>query len=331
MTERRCDEVDYIQFLIAAPRVFTCTEAARCQPDEPEAPAHDAFTRLLQRQPSDTVALWQEVEGLVQRDAGILVFDDTTLDKFYARKIALVTRHWSGKHRRVVLGINLITLLWTDGQTRLPTDFRVSDKPFGGKTKNEHVQAMLKQAKQRNFAPRCVLCDSWYSGLENLKAIRGCGWPWLVRFKANRYVNPDGTGNVPIERVVIPPEGRVVHLKGYGMIKVFRTVAKDGDVEYWGTSELGMDEEGRKALAKQAWGIEQYHRGLKQCCGIEKAQVRLGTAQRGHLQLAIRAFVRLEAYRLKTGVSWYEAKTAIVRTAIREYLAHPTMPSAITA
>lgn len=331
MTERRCDEVDYIQFLIAAQRVFTCTEVARCQPAEPEAPAHDAFTRLLQRQPPDTAALWQEVQGLVERDAGVLVLDDTTLDKPYARKMALVTRHWSGKHRRVVLGINLITLLWTDGQKLLPTDFRVYDKPLGGQTKNEHFRAMLLQAKQRGFAPRYVLCDSWYTSVENLKTIRACGWHWLVRFKGNRAVNPDGTGNVPLEAVAVPPEGRVVHLKGYGFIKVFQTVAQDGDVEYWGTSDLGMDEAARQALGKQARGIESYHRGLKQCCGVEKAQVRLQQAQRGHLLLAIKAFVRLEAYRLRTGVSWYEAKTGIVRAAIREYLAHPTVRLATTA
>jgi hypothetical protein len=45
------EDVDYIQFLIAAQRVYSCTEAARCQP---EGIAHDAFTRLLTRQPPDT-------------------------------------------------------------------------------------------------------------------------------------------------------------------------------------------------------------------------------------------------------------------------------------
>jgi len=39
----------------------------------------------------------------------------------------------------------------------------------------------------------------------------------------------------------------------------------------------------------------------------------------------------LEAYRLKTGVSWYEAKTAIVRDAIRTYLARPIYEFASTA
>jgi hypothetical protein len=47
MNPPKCDAVDYIHFLIAAQRVFTCTEAARCQPTGENAPAHDAFTRLL--------------------------------------------------------------------------------------------------------------------------------------------------------------------------------------------------------------------------------------------------------------------------------------------
>ena len=83
MNAARCDELDYIQFLVAAQGVFTCTEAARSQPTSPEAPAHDAFTRLLRRQPPDTEALWREVGPLVEREAGVLVLDDTTLDKPY--------------------------------------------------------------------------------------------------------------------------------------------------------------------------------------------------------------------------------------------------------
>jgi hypothetical protein len=73
-----------------------------------------------------------------------------------------------------------------------------------------------------------------------------------------------------------------------------------------------------------AWGIELYHRGIKQCCGIEKSQVRSARGQWNHVLLALRAFVRLEVHRLRTGVSWYEAKAGLIRSAIRSYLAHPS-------
>jgi trehalose-phosphatase len=49
----------------------------------------------------------------------------------------------------VVRGINLQTLLWTDGE--VPCNFRVYAKAQDGKSKNDHFQAMLKKAKERDF------------------------------------------------------------------------------------------------------------------------------------------------------------------------------------
>jgi hypothetical protein len=45
-----------------------------------------------------------------------------------------------------------------------------------------------------------------------------------------------------ISQAEIPLKGQVVHLKGYGFIKVFRTVSEDGDEQYWATDALQMDE-----------------------------------------------------------------------------------------
>lgn len=323
MRPAKVNDADYIQFLLAAQQVFSCCEAARCQPEQPEIIAHDAFTRLLARLPPDTGALWQEVEALVVKHRGILVLDDTTLDKPYARKRDLVTRHWSGKHRQVVSGINLMTLLWTDGQRAIPCDCRLYEKE--GKTKNDHFIEMLTRAKERGFAPAMVCFDSWYSGLDNLKAVRSHDWHFLTRLKSNRQVNPDGSDNVAVSLLAIPVEGMRVHLKGFGFVQLFRTVAKDGHGEHWATSDLSMTEERRAVLERELFAIESYHRGLKQCCGVERCQCRRAKAQRNHILLSIRAFVRLEWHCLVRGVSWYGAKTGIVREAIRAYLANPTM------
>ena len=107
------------------------------QPRSPFAPAHDSFTRLLQRLEPDPNALWAEAEPTIDRARGALILDDSTLDKPYARHIGLVTRHWPGKHRKTVRGINLITLLWTDGDRKIPCDYRLYSKT-DGKTKNDH-------------------------------------------------------------------------------------------------------------------------------------------------------------------------------------------------
>ena len=176
----KCVDTDYSDFFIASPKAFCCTEAAAVQPESPEAPAHDAFTRLLHRLEPDPVTLWNEAQPMVQLRGGLLVLDDSTLDKHYAKKIDLVGRHWSGKHKRVVWGINLILMVWTDSDRVIPCDYRIYDKAKDDLTKNDHFLAMLREAKVRGFEPQCVAVDSWYSSLANLKAVRACGWTFLT-------------------------------------------------------------------------------------------------------------------------------------------------------
>jgi hypothetical protein len=112
---------------------------------------------------------------------------------------------------------------------------------------------------------------------------------------------------------------------------VFQTVSEDGDEQYWATDDLQMDEATQEELESQGWGIEVYHHGIKQCCGIERAQVQKAVAQKNHFLYALRAFLRLGMHRLQTGISWYEAKVSIIREAIRAYLTHPTYSLTPTA
>jgi hypothetical protein len=144
MNSPKRDELDYINFLIATQRVFTSTEVSRTHPAGDAAPAHDAYTRLLQRLPPDSEALWNKVKPLVKRTGGVLVVDDRTLDKPYAAEMALVARHWSGKYRWVMQGINLISLVWTNQTCRLPCDYRLYDKAQDGLSKNDHFRHMLQ-------------------------------------------------------------------------------------------------------------------------------------------------------------------------------------------
>jgi hypothetical protein len=111
----RIEDNDYIEFLLAAQSAFGCVEASKSQPEGLKSVAHDAYTRLLTRRPLDSEALWNEAQtvgGHALFEGGMLVLDDTTLDKPYAQAIELVSRHWSGKHHRVVWGINLLSLVW---------------------------------------------------------------------------------------------------------------------------------------------------------------------------------------------------------------------------
>ncbi len=216
----------------------------------------------------------------------MLILDDSRLDKPYASKMALVTSHWSGKHHAVVRGINLISLVWTDaGQSSLPCDYRIYNKAHDGLDKNDHFREMLAAAHARGFTPSLVAFDGWYSSLDNLKRIREYGWPWLTRLKSNRTVSPLPGQTLSVSDVRIPPDGCILHLTGYGMVKAFRTVDTHGNAEHWATSNLLMTARHRHAAAQNAWAIETYHCNLKQFTGVEHAQFRLEVSQRTHAWL----------------------------------------------
>jgi putative transposase len=333
MSQPKVTESEFIDFLIATPSNATAMEAQRTQPDTDNPAAHDAYTRLLHRLEPDSDTLWVEVQPEIGRTGGVLILDDSVLDKPYAHQMELVHYLWSGKHHRVVKGIALLTLLWTDGDRHLPCDYRLYDKPNDGKTKNDHFGDLIAVAHQRGFVPECVLFDGWYSSVDNLKRLRKLNWSWLTRLKANRRVNPDRTGLRALSACGIATTGTVVHLEGYGLIKVFRIEAKDGTTEYWATNNLQMDELERLRLADASWRIEEYHRGLKQVTNVERCQCRKAVAQRNHIGLALRAFVVVERWCFGTGVNWLSAKWQIVRDAVRAYRAQPQyrLPTPATA
>ena len=172
---------------------------------------------------------------------------------------------------------------------------------------------MLKAAYARGFVPACVCFDSWYSSLKHLKTIRGYGWRWLTRLAKNRHVNKAGTSNRAVGEVEIT--GSIVHLKGYGLICVFKIATPEGGIAYWATNDLDMDESTQHPYAVWSWKIEAYHRGIKQYVGVERSQVRSARGQRNPIGFALRAFLRLEHYCYDVGISWFEAKVSIVRGA----------------
>ena len=323
MRPAKCIDEDYIQFLIATPKNCSCVEAARVQELKPDRAHHDSLTRLLKRIEPSSDHLWEEMKPLVEKGSGTLVLDDSTLDKPYSQKMDLVHYGWSGKHKKVVKGINLISAVWSDGDQIVPCDYRVYQKDENGLTKNDHFRSMVNTAHERGVNPSYLLFDSWYSGLENLKTIRNVGWQWLTRLKSNRLVSVNHEKKKAVSRQNISPSGTIVHLKGYGLIKVFKVVSKNGDIGYWATNNLEMNDLEMAKYADISWSIEEYHRGLKQFCGVERCQSRSAIAQKNHIGLSIRAFLRLAHYCFKTGMSWFDAKSDIIRNAVRGYLSNP--------
>ncbi|MBN1167494.1 MAG: transposase [Methanospirillaceae archaeon] len=316
-------DVDYINYLIAARCDVSCVKVADCYSTLDLSISHDSFNRFLSRQSLTTEALWNEVERYVDRKTGWLVFDNTVLDKNHSKKIECTYFQWSGKHRKVVRGIGLITLIWTDGIVSFPIDYRIYDKDVDEKTKNDHFQEMALTAYKRGFNPSFIMFDSWYSGNENLKFINRLGWYFFTRVKKNWMVNPDALGNVQVSTISIPEDGLEVHLKKHGFIRVFHSYNRKGASRYWATNFIPLNGEDRLVLQSIFWTIENYHRAIKELCGVEKCQARKAEIQQNHINCSLRAYLRLEVNNLLNGVTPYNAQWQITKVGISEYIKDP--------
>jgi len=292
----RCTLPMYMGFLMSEPNSASCSRLA-----EVMGISHDSVNRFLLREGYEPKDLFDEAVKRLDQRGGTLSVDDTVLDKPYSRHMALVDYFWSGKHHRVVKGLNLITLYYTDGQGRsLPVNYRVVDKAEH-KTKNAYFLEMLEQVLAWGLEPGFMTGDSWYSSASNLKTVKHHRLGFLFAVENNRRVSTDKGRWLQVQQVDVPAEGRRVWLREFGDVKLFRTGLKDQPRHYVvflpPTATDPYLSFGRSAFEKlhdQHWRIEQYHRVIKQVCHIERFQVRGKVPILNHIFAALCGYVHLQ-------------------------------------
>lgn len=322
MQKQKCSLKLYSNFLIANQNRYSGVELSKSCP---HYIAHDSVSRWLsntQFTPSD---LWSEVKRLVDVKTGYLIGDDTVLDKKHSRCNELAKKQYSGSVHEIINGICLVNLLWTGflGEEYIPVDYRVYKKENDDKTKNDHLQNMLKRAKNRGFSPLYVLIDAWYASIDNLKLItKELKWNFICNLQSNRLVSIVKNKYIPIADLdLAKKQVRQVWLKGYGFVLVCKTVDKKGDVIYLATNDLDLtDYEQFISHQDKRWQVEEFHRGIKQTTGIEKCYSIKSFSQKTHIFASFTAFLKLEKNRLMQNISWYEQKAIISRMSTASYL-----------
>lgn len=124
----------------------------------------------------------------------------------------------------------------------------------------------------------------------------------------------------------IPEEGRVVYLKEYGNVRVFRQLFKEA-YRYYIMSVANLENLDSishtdfKKYRDSHWQIECYHRALKQVYNIEKLQVRKSHAIRNHIYCSLRAFCKLEILNTKKIITnWYQIQRQLFNEAIAAFI-----------
>ena len=161
----------------------------------------------------------------------------------------------------------------------MPINYRLYN-PLDKKTKNDYLREMIEEVIRWGVKPDTVTTDCWYASKKNFKFFRDKELNFQVGIAKNRHVKREGKNYDRGENLEFSEEGLRVTLKAFGIIKVFKRTFKDGSCRYYATfrvkeSELSnWDRSQFRELQSIHWGIECYHRALKQLCGLSKFQVR---------------------------------------------------------
>ncbi len=225
-------------------------------------------------------------------------------------------------------------------------NYRLNDQQ-DGKTKHDYLREMIAEVMEWGITPGMITADRWYASVGPLTRLKNGAWGLLFGIEANRLVQVETQPYQPIQSLDMPPDGLIVQLKKVGFVKVFRTTFKQAyrhDI-LWLPAVLGHPEANetdtevniRLRLASitaaqfqqihdHHWGMEQFHRAVKQVCNIEQFQVRDNQAIHTHIFSALPAFVQLEFKRVKGEIrNWYELQRTLfnplIRGFIQDYLA----------
>lgn len=159
---------------------------------------------------------------------------------------------------------------------------------------------------------------------------------FLFGIEKNRTVSNEPGKYCQVSSLEIPDEGLITYLREFGFIKLFRLDFKKEDSRHFVL--YFPDEEALKQVTRSEfitihdthWGIESFHRALKQVCGICRFMVRNSQAIKTHIFCSLQAFVLLEKMRSEQIISnWYELQSNLFTLVVRYILDNLT--SACTA
>lgn len=307
-----------------------------------ESFSHDTINRYLKGEKLSPRLLFEQVEGLLERNPdAYLIFDDTVLDKRFGPEIEPTRYQWSGNEGDVIRGIGVVSCVYVNPETERfwIIDYRIFDPDSDGKTKPDHVRQMLRLVEHRQVEFSTVLMDAWYASKELMLFIEGMGKTFYCPLQCDRSVDDSG-GERPYQRVDSLQWseqelelGKLIKVRGFpGAYKVqlFRVVVNKHRTEWIVTNDSTQIclRDAQKARALR-WKVEQLHREAKQLTGIERCQCRSGRIQRNHIACALLVWNRLKDLAHQSGRTVYRIKYGLLHDYLVQQLKNPGVQMAL--
>lgn len=268
---------------------------------------------------------------------GLLIFDDTVLDKNNTTAIEVTRQQWSGNAGRVIRGIGLVSCIYynPDIQKCWIIDYRVFSPDQDGKAKVDHVLDMLKLAVLSKKIEFCnVFMDTWYATKEIMLEVDNLDKIFYCTIKSNRKISKDQIyKHALLNQFEFTKDeyktGIEVHLNGFPSkrhVKLFCIFVSSDKVEYVVTNDISQDNaEVVQKEFNQRWVIELFHRKIKQTTGIAKCQCRKQRIQRNHIACCLLVWTFMKKQAQKLGKTIYQIKHGLLDDYMKQQLKSPNI------
>ena len=190
------------------------------------------------------------------------------------------------------------------------------------KSKIQLAQEILQDLRQKICTSVTVLMDSWYTCAPILIPIIEAGWIFVAAIKCNRILEVDGKKTV-VSHLAKGPRTyktiriskkrklkvakRIVHLPKIGIVLLFITKGGAKETRFLITNNLRMSESEMVSLYRQRFGIEIFHKDIKQHLAFGHVFIRSWQGVQTHWTLVMIAYnlitlsapTRLKGFRQK--------------------------------
>ena len=306
--------------------------------------SHDQVSRYWAGPKKTASDRWRTVKSFVrevQSEQGVLIIDDSIEEKPYTDENDIVCWHYDHSKDRMLKGINFLTALYHSHGVSVPVGFHLvakTEKYTDPKTqkekrrspvsKNEVCRALIKQAVTNRIPFRCVLFDVWFASAENMVFLKQPHHrDFICPLKANRKVALSQADKqqgryVRVDTLELEAQAtREIYLEGvdFPLILVKQVFTnEDGSIglRYLVSSATTLSFDDVTTTYHTRWGVECYHKSLKQNVSLAKSPTQTVTTQTNPFFAALCGFLKLERLKGKTKLNHFALKSKLYLKAL---------------
>ena len=341
----------YSDYLISSFKLTTATGMSEVLGG---ALSHDQITRFLGQDLLTQKEYWKCIKKVIRQiesSEGVIKIDDTILEKPHSTENDIICWHHdhSKKGRdKNTKGINILNFLYQSSLAKvdylsIPVAYEIIKKTeewYDKKSKkvklrspvskNEMVRERLLTLQRYNKVKfKYVLWDTWFSSAENFNFVHyDLKKQFIAALKSNRLValSEEDRRQGKFQRVdelnIQAFEAIPVWLKGMDFsVKLTKQIFtnKDGSRGelYVVTNDLSLTGHSICTIYQDRWGVEVFHKSLKQNVGLEKSPTKVENSQCNHIFATMIAWIKLEMLSKRQQTNHFDLKAQLYTKALK--------------